>query len=332
MEKILTVSIAAYNVEDYLRECLDSFLEKTVLEKCEVIIVDDGSTDNTGSIAKEYVEKYPQTYIYIKKENGGWGSTLNASIPTARGKYFKQLDGDDIFDLGNLAEYIHQLEKVESDVVITPYIEFYDKTGAEKREIIIGTNIERNKELNIESINEMIDIGMHACTIKTQLLKENKIKITEHCFYTDVEFVVKALNFSKTITFIDTIIYRYRIAREGQSVSLEGYRKHYKESMYIVQLLLEYEEKYSSVNRKNPLLKKKLQTMVYGLYGMFCKLKPTKEHKNELIEYDNFLKERYPQYYYSSYINKSAAILRKSHFVLYPFLAWCIQSKCKFGN
>lgn len=326
MGKILTVSIAAYNVENYLRECLDSFLENTVLERCEVIIVDDGSTDNTGNIANEYVGKYPQTFTYIKKENGGWGSTLNVSIQKAKGKYFKQLDGDDTFDTRNLAEYICQLERVESDVVITPYIEFYDNDGSEKRRVVYAQNIERKKKLEIENITEVININMHAATFKTEILKQNGVKITEHCFYTDEEFVVKALNFSDTITFIDAFIYRYRIARAGQSVSLEGYRKHYKENLYIVQSALEV-EKLS--NKKNPLLERKLQSMVFNLYGAFFKIEITKEHKDELKAYDSFIKEKYPQYYYAPNIDKSIVLLRKSHFMLYGLLAWRIQRKCK---
>lgn len=329
MGKLLSVSIAAYNVENYLRECLDSFLENTVLEKCEVIIVDDGSTDSTESIANEYVQKYPQTFIYIKKENGGWGSTLNVSMQIAKGKYFKQLDGDDTYDTRYLTEYVNQLENIESDVVVTPYIEFYDNNGVEKRKIIIGQNIDRNRELKIENLKEHININMHAATFKTEILKQNEVKITEHCFYTDEEFVVKALNFSKTIMFIDSIIYRYRIAREGQSVSLEGYRKHYKENLFIVQSLLEYEKKHAT-NKENPLLVNKLQTMVYTLYGVFFKLNPTKEHKKELIAYDKLIKEKYPQYYNNSNIDKSIVLLRKSHFILYPLLAWRIQRKCKF--
>ena len=95
--KVLTVSIAAYNVEDYLKKCLDSFVDEgnPLMNAVEVIIVSDGSKDNTVSIAKEYQEKYPDTFVLIDKENGGYGSTINASLKKATGKYFKLVDGDD---------------------------------------------------------------------------------------------------------------------------------------------------------------------------------------------------------------------------------------------
>lgn len=90
--KLLTISIAAYNVEKYLEKALTSMVcSPTAMEKLEVIIEDDGSTDGTLSIAKKYEKLYPDVYRAIYKENGGYGSTINNSIVLAQGKYFKQL-------------------------------------------------------------------------------------------------------------------------------------------------------------------------------------------------------------------------------------------------
>ena len=88
MEKILTISIAAYNVGDYIKNTLDSLVVPEVMDKLEVFIVDDGGTDETLKIAKEYEEKYPETFHAVHKENGGYGSTVNYSIAHATGKYF----------------------------------------------------------------------------------------------------------------------------------------------------------------------------------------------------------------------------------------------------
>ena len=95
MSKVLTVSIAAYNMESYIRQTLNSLIVPEILEKIEVLVVDDGGTDGTLAIAKEYETKYPITFHAIHKENGGYGSVINKSIELATGKYFKQLDGDD---------------------------------------------------------------------------------------------------------------------------------------------------------------------------------------------------------------------------------------------
>ena len=93
--KLLTVSIAAYHVEDYLRETLDSFLIPEVTDQLEVLIVNDGSGEGVNEIAREYQTNYPDVFRLIDKENGGHGSTVNRGIEEAAGRYFKTVDGDD---------------------------------------------------------------------------------------------------------------------------------------------------------------------------------------------------------------------------------------------
>ena len=89
MNKILTIVIPAYNVENYLDEILPTFLDNELLNDIEIIIVNDGSKDNTAIIASEYEKKYPQTVVLIDKENGGHGSTINSGIKHANGKYLR---------------------------------------------------------------------------------------------------------------------------------------------------------------------------------------------------------------------------------------------------
>ena len=116
-QKLLTVSVASYNVEKTLRKTLDSFCDKRYIDYIEVLIEDDGSTDKTQDIGKEYEMKYPQSFRYIKKDNGGHGSTINKSIELAQGLYFKVIDGDDWVDNNDFNELINVLKK---------YKELYD--------------------------------------------------------------------------------------------------------------------------------------------------------------------------------------------------------------
>lgn len=122
-EKILTISVAAYNVEEFLANTLNSCVVREVFNEIEVLIVDDGSTDHTADIAQEYINNYPDMFQLIRKQNGGYGSTVNTSIQLARGKYIRLLDGDDWFLSENLPEFILRLKRTDADMVITPYIE-----------------------------------------------------------------------------------------------------------------------------------------------------------------------------------------------------------------
>ena len=89
VEKTLSISIAAYNVEEFLKNTLDSLVAPEIMDDIEVLIIDDGSKDNTAAIGKEFVDKYPNSFKVISKPNGGYGSTINAAIDAATGQYFK---------------------------------------------------------------------------------------------------------------------------------------------------------------------------------------------------------------------------------------------------
>lgn len=201
MEKVLSISIAAYNVASTLRECVEPFLQSKVLDSLDIMIVDDGSKDETATIAKEYQDKYPNSIRLIQKENGGWGSTVNYGIQKAVGKYFKQLDGDDYYEPKALNEFVAYLSNQPSDMVIAPYITYDSETGAVITTENCNPGCEVRKCFPIKDINEFSPF-MHSLAIKTELLKNGDVKITEHCFYTDTEFVLKACNQAETVSFL----------------------------------------------------------------------------------------------------------------------------------
>ena len=117
--KILTVSIAAYNVERYLDQALESCV--SAIDSLDIIVVNDGSRDGTLEVADKWARRYPDSIRVVDKPNGGYGSTINAAIPLARGKYFRYLDGDDWFGSENLPGYVALLARSSADVVVTPY-------------------------------------------------------------------------------------------------------------------------------------------------------------------------------------------------------------------
>ncbi len=316
MGKVLTVSVAAYNVENYLEECLNSFIKADVLEDCEVIIVNDGSTDNTSHIAEKYQRDYPDTFIHINKENSGWGSTLNCAINKGSGKYFKQLDGDDYYNHKELKNFVDLLKIVDADIVYTQYSTFEDATGKILDNFIAEEFIDRNSEYKIADFNIPFRLAMHNCTVKTNVLKDNNIVITEKCFYTDVEYVLKSLNCSKTILFSDINIYRYRISRDGQSVSDEGYRKHYKEHLKVINNLLEYKNNNKIYNRS--IFDYNFCDMLMNQYRIFLKLTPSSEHYDEFKTYDSIMKKEYPLIYKK--VRKKIKIIRILGLLGYKFI------------
>ena len=148
--KVLSISIAAYNVEKFIEETLASLCNEEVINDLDIIVVNDGSKDKTTGKVMRYVEKYPESIRIINKDNGGYGSTINTSLPLAKGKYYKLLDGDDWYDTYNLERLVNILKKCETDLVVTPHVQVVNET---REETIVTPfkNIEVGKEFSFEN-------------------------------------------------------------------------------------------------------------------------------------------------------------------------------------
>ena len=136
--KLLTVTIPCYNSQDYMAKAIESALLGG--DDVEILVVDDGSKDDTLSIAQQYESKYPHIVRAIHKENGGHGSAVNMGIANATGLYFKVLDSDDWFDktaMLKLIKFLRQsvVESMSLDMIIANYV--YEKPSAHKRKASI---------------------------------------------------------------------------------------------------------------------------------------------------------------------------------------------------
>ena len=320
--KVLTVSVAAYNVEDYIEQCLQPFAQDGVKERIEVLVVDDGGTDRTAEIAAIYQAQYPETIKVVHKENGGWGSTVNKAINLATGKYFKQLDGDDYFDKDKLIPFLDELEKTNADIVLTPFVTFISNTGEIKK---ITDPIEKlearpYKEYNLTELKQNVNIAMHQCTFKTVNLRDNNIQLLENAFYTDVELVTKALYYSETVCLFPYIIYHYRVMRDGQSWSIDGMRKHYKEHEKVIFRIADFLKTMPKTSGYG-LAFQRLKEMIYYQYYFYWHLKPSIIHQKELRTFDATMKNDYPELYALG--SRKVRVLRNCHFILYlPLALW----------
>lgn len=301
MEKVLTISIAAYNVSKFLEKTLDSLIiDDEHMEKMEVIIVNDGSKDDTSKKAHAYADKYPNTFKVIDKENGGYGSTVNASIKAATGKYYKLLDGDDWFDTDNLAGFIDYLEGCESDIVLTPFYEEYVSKNETKP--VEHNSLIKENTVPVEKADTSDYWAMHEITVKSEILRNNNVRLLEHCFYTDMEFALNVEMYAKTISRLDKMIYHYRLGEDGQSVSKEGLKKHYKDAIKVSLSGCEKADKYFKENIdsdevKDKIIQRRIKRMVSLAYTVILLLDDRKSIREEFREYDNSVKNNYPSIY-----------------------------------
>ena len=133
MQKVLSISVAAYNVEKFIEQCLDSFIDPAILDRVEVLVTDDGSKDRTPEIVSTYEKKYPGTFRLISQKNAGPGSTVNSGIKHATGKYFRMVDGDDWVNTAQMGAFLDILEKTNADMVCADHCCVDHETGQKKK-------------------------------------------------------------------------------------------------------------------------------------------------------------------------------------------------------
>ncbi|WP_329887106.1 glycosyltransferase family A protein [Pseudoramibacter faecis] len=322
-QKQLTVSVAAYNVAGTLRRCLDSLIgSDEMMTRLEVIVVNDGSTDETLTMAQTYAERYPQTFKVIDKVNGGYGSTINASVACARGKYFKQLDGDDWYCTENLEAFLVFLETKDSDLVLSPFYEVHEDHS---KAILQDHHPEvPAKDGPLKKMAMDQDILMHELAIRTELLQTHSVGVTEHCFYTDHEYTFQPLLFAKSIARFPRPVYCYQLGVEGQSVSLSGMRKHFKDPMRVAEKLMPlYEAQLPSIRERGieTLMRKKILSITELAYFCFLILEQPGAHKTTLKKLDQHIRRQYPHIYRITMKSHTIARLRRLHFVGYSLYA-----------
>ena len=320
MEKILSISIASYNVEEFLEKTVGSLTEEEeTLRKLEVFLVNDGSTDRTSEIAHQLAEKYPESIIVIDKENGGYGSTVNASLQRAEGKYYKLLDGDDRFEPSTLGDFVEFLERADADLIVSPFYKVTDQKILTDSHPEIGRKTEKLSELRLSDPV----FQMHELAIRPEILRNLDCPIAEHCFYTDLEFVFYCLAAAETVARFPQPVYCYRLGVDGQSVSLAGIRKHYRELMTVTErVCCQFTERdIGSRTEKRELMADALSNIFFQTCRGWLLLEKPKKQQKVLIQKDQLLKTKYPEAYALGGGSKLVKTLRALHFRLYDLMA-----------
>ena len=208
----VSVIVPVYNVEKYLKKCLDSLVKQT-LKDIEIIVVNDGSTDSSQLIIDEYKKKYPKKIISIIKENGGQGSARNLGIKYVTSKYIGFVDSDDYIALDMYEKLYNKAINENSDVVIcNNYVVDLKKEN---------NKIEENNYNNAYNIIENAFFGKMAVwnkIYKKELIVNNNILFKEKIWYEDFAFTFKLLCNTKKISFINDYLYMY-LLRPGSTMN-----------------------------------------------------------------------------------------------------------------
>ena len=149
-DTVLSIIVPVYNVEKYLKTCINSLLEQK-LDAYEIILVDDGSTDSSGGICDEYVKKHEKIQV-IHKKNGGLSSARNTGIENAVGKYIGFVDSDDYIMPEMYKNLIEVAEKCNAQMVMSRYFCFENQSDLEKISINLKEVKNKTRVYNTEDV------------------------------------------------------------------------------------------------------------------------------------------------------------------------------------
>ena len=273
-EKILTVVVPVYNTEKYMKRCLDSVLIDEVLDDVEILIVNDGSTDNSMEIAREYQAKCPMTIRIIDKENGGHGSTINVGMREAIGKYLRVLDSDDWFNSEDYCTYVHRLKDETADVVLTNYRQ--EHVYESKSVKLNYDGLVDGKQYIFDDLDMAILKGeyfvMATSTYRTEVLRQANFKLFEKTPYVDMQFNIFPVPFVNTFTFYELDIYRYFIGRADQTVNLNSFIRNQDAHEKVVKSIIEFYQnespKWSDLKRE--YIKLIIKYLLHTHYTIYC--------------------------------------------------------------
>lgn len=317
--KILTVVIPAYNVEKYIDECLSSFVNKGEIKEVEILVIDDGATDSTVEKAKVYAQKYPSMIRIIQKENGGHGSVINRGIQEAAGKYFKVLDGDDWVDTEGFIKLVDTLKSVNSDIVASDY-KCVNESNPAKSEIRRAAANDPNHYGRSWKFTEVVRepiIKIHSLTVKTKILQENNIRVDEHCFYEDAEYILYPIPYCTNVYYDNTIVYMYRLGRDGQSVDIKSMQKRRGEHEKVLKSLYAFSDENETIDSyKKRYIDKGIALSAQNQFQIYFSLGNKKKIKQEMIEFDMDMKLHH-RGVYNAITKRSIWALRKTNYRIF---------------
>ena len=249
MKKLLTVAVPCYNAAWCLDKCLSAFLAEPVLDRLEVIVVNDGSEDGTIEVASNYTRRYPHVFRLVDKENGGHGSCINVAAQQAVGKYFKAVDADDWVLTENIPAFLDVLEHTGADAVLT-HFHTVDLSGGEVREYKTS-DIPLGKVYSLEEFVQYPGeiypcASYHGLTYRTVLYRDSGTVLSEGVFYEDQEYATLPFTKVRTVLPLDMFLYEYMIGNENQSMSSQNQVKHLGHVEHVLRRLFRCYSDYCS--------------------------------------------------------------------------------------
>ncbi len=287
MKKGISIIVPIYNSEKYLNKCIDSLINQTE-KNIEIILVNDGSTDNSEEIIKEYKDKRIK---YYKNKNQGIGKTRNFGIEQATGSYIMFVDSDDYIEKNACEKMYNKAVNENLDVVLCDFYKEYDNGNIEE----IHTNSFNNSSLK-ENPNIITDyLCPWAKIYDRKMIIDNNIKFVENLKYEDAPFVIKALCTAKKIGKIDECLNYYLIHDNSETTVRD---KKCFDILQIIDIIRNYTSNFDYLKEKID----ELTVRIITNYTIQQRQQSSQETAMDFIDKAfDYLKEEVPDYKNNKY-------------------------------
>lgn len=213
----LSIVVPIYNMEKRLDKCLNS-LEKQTLKNIEVILINDGSTDNSIKVIKKHLKKYPDIYKLINRENRGISASRNEGIKEASGTYIAFVDSDDYVDLDTYEKMYNLIIKNNSDIVVCGIKNVDENDNILHYNYLNHVNVTTLQE-NPKLVHE-IDYGPCNKLFKKSLFKDVEFPLNTK--YEDLNTILKVYKKAKKVNYINECLYSYYINNNGETKNINN--------------------------------------------------------------------------------------------------------------
>lgn len=331
--KILTIIVPVYNVAAFLPKCLSSFCEYPEIDSLDVLIINDGSADDSLKIAETYESRWPGIFRIFTKENGGHGSAVNEGIRLALGKYIKVVDGDDWVESTELLKLLDYLRTSDCDIIATDYCWVHARTGKKKNAPHCAPpGIQYRQVYQFDQIQSMLYLKMHNLTVKTSIFRANCPELDEHCFYVDNEFMLYPIPYVKTVAFLDCRLYMYRIGLASQSIDILKMQEREEQHRKVLFRLLEYfrQVRMGDNSAAAAYIASGIARMLVSQFKIYLSLRPSTQHKEQVVQLDAMILNDYSEVYHAV-TNRYIKLLRLSRYHLYWLAAICLRLKLRIN-
>ncbi len=217
MNPILSIIVPSYKTKQYLSYTLPTFVDDRLMGKISVLLIDDGSPDDTLEALREWESQYPDIFICHHKENGGHGSVINCGVDFCDTRYFMVVDGDDYVNTEAFIELVDKLYECNEDVVAFNFCTV-SMDGSIRKQY----NYIKDEQVLVsqgKSLFGRFHVGISYVAYRADLWKSHHISLTEHCFYEDHQYALFPFAYIKTARCIPLSIYRYVLGDHEQSVA-----------------------------------------------------------------------------------------------------------------